>query len=69
MLHAAIMAQSIQEWTKKTCGRQPLKNLKGYGLPQILLGSNLNTLSHIYSFKTCPSHKDTNIYQRPLSSS
>ena len=36
----------------KICGRQPLKNLKGYGLllfkgciPQILLGLFLNTLS------------------------
>ena len=26
------MRQSIQEWTKQNCGRQPLKNLKGYGL-------------------------------------
>ena len=41
----------------KICGRQPLKNLKGYGLlpfkflkgyhPQILLGPSLNTLSHL----------------------
>ena len=42
----------------KTCGRQPLKNLKGYMvcyplkfskgcLPQILLGPFLNTSSHI----------------------
>ena len=26
------MSQSIQEWTSKICGRQPLKNLKKYGL-------------------------------------
>ena len=27
------MGQSIQEWAiSKFCGRQPLKNLKGYGL-------------------------------------
>ena len=33
----------------KICGRQPLKNFKGYkgGLPQILLGPFLNTLSQI----------------------
>ena len=38
----------------KTCGRQPLKNLKGYGLlkifkgclPQMLLGPFVNTLPH-----------------------
>ena len=27
------MCQGIQEWPKKICGRQPLKNLKWYGLP------------------------------------
>ena len=57
----AHMGQDIQEWTKKICGRQPLKNLKGYGLlsrpypfiffkgclPQTLLGPFLNTLSCI----------------------
>ena len=31
----------------ENCGRQPLKNLKGYGLPQFLLGPFLNTLSQI----------------------
>ena len=31
---ALHMRQSIQEWTKKICGRQPLKNLKGYGMPK-----------------------------------
>ena len=31
----------------KMCGRQPLKNLKSYGFPQILLGPFLNTLSHM----------------------
>ena len=37
----------------KTCGRQLLKHLKGYGLPkadrlpQILLSPFLNTLSHL----------------------
>ena len=45
------MREAIQEWTKKICGKQPLKNLKGYGLhfkifkgslPQILLGPFLN---------------------------
>ena len=61
---------SIDIWDKvlkyrpsKICGRQPLKNLKGYGLlkrtnhfkffkgclPQILLGPFLNTLSCILS--------------------
>ena len=49
------MKQSIQKWTKlgKICGRAPLKNLKRYGLlkffkgclPQILIGSFMNTLS------------------------
>ena len=29
---ALQMEQSIQEWTSKFCARQPLKNLKGYGL-------------------------------------
>ena len=24
--------QGIQEWTKKTCGRKPLKKLKLYGM-------------------------------------
>ena len=55
------MGQSIQEWSSKICGRQPLKELKGYGLlrrpyplklfkdcfPQILLGPFLNTLFQI----------------------
>ena len=27
--------QGIQEWTKKTCGRKPLKKLKLYGLPRL----------------------------------
>ena len=58
------MGPSIQEsiGLSNICGRQPLKNLKGYGLlkhipsypfnffkgclPQILLGPFLNTLSH-----------------------
>ena len=40
----------------KICGRQPLKNLKGYGLlkqkiPKIVLGSFLNILSHIWQYK------------------
>ena len=26
------VGQIIQEWTSKICGRQSLKNLKGYGL-------------------------------------
>ena len=26
------MGQSIQELTKQNCGRQPLNNLRGYGL-------------------------------------
>ena len=26
------MSQNIEEWTNKTCGRQSLSNLKGYGL-------------------------------------
>ena len=29
------MGQGIQERTKKICGRQPLKNLKWYGLPNV----------------------------------
>ena len=34
--------------TSKFCGRQPLKNLKWYGLPrQILLGLFLNTLARL----------------------
>ena len=33
------LGQSIQEWTNKICGRQPLKNLKRF---------ELNTLSHLY---------------------
>ena len=55
------MGQSIQEWSSKICGRQPLKKLKGYGLlrrlypfklfkdcfPQILLGPFLNILFQI----------------------
>ena len=57
------MRQSIQEWTSKICERQPLQNLKRYGLlsrpypfkffkgclPQILLGLLLNTLYQIIS--------------------
>ena len=53
----------------KTCGRQPLKNLMGYGvfkqtislqifkgcLPQKLLGPFLNTLSHL---KLSPGHSE-----------
>ena len=31
-LIAVIYGASIQEWTNKICGGQPLKNLKGYGL-------------------------------------
>ena len=55
------MRQSIQEWTSKFCGRQPLKNLKGYGLLkqtislQIFLSLSskkysplLNTLSQMF---------------------
>ena len=55
------MGQSIQEWTSKISERQPLKNLKGYGvlkrpysfkffedcLSEILLGPFLNTLFDI----------------------
>ena len=26
------MIESIQKWTSKICGKQPLKNSKGYGL-------------------------------------
>ena len=71
------MEQSIQEWTSKISGRQPLKRLKRYGLlkfklfenclPQILLGSFLNTVSpyiaqlrqhHFFSHEPNPSLKD-----------
>ena len=31
------MGQSIQEWISKFCGRQPLKNFKGYGLLEQLI--------------------------------
>ena len=53
------LGQSIQEWTKNNCGRQPyglwsalgrpyhFKFFKGC-LPQILLGPFLNTLSHLF---------------------
>ena len=50
------MDKGIQEWTKKICGKQPLKNLKWYGLPKhclkdclqwIVLGPILNTLIQI----------------------
>ena len=46
------LGQSIQNGPKKICGRQPLKNLKEYGLskgclPQILINTFLNTLSQI----------------------
>ena len=56
------MAQSIQEWTSKIWGRQPLKNLKGVRptlgrphpfklfkgcVPRTLLGPFLNSLSYI----------------------
>ena len=43
----------IQSGLSKFCGRQPLKNLKGYSLlfkgclPQNLFSSLFNTLSHI----------------------
>ena len=71
------MGQSIQEWTSKISGRQPLKRLKWYGLlklklfenclPQILLGSFLNTVSpyiaqlrqqQFFSHEPNPSLKD-----------
>ena len=48
------MEQIFKNGPSKTCGRQPLKNLKEYGLlkqsfkgclPQILLDPFLNTLS------------------------
>ena len=66
----------LKKWDKvfkdrptKTCGRQPLKNLIGYGvfkqtislqifkgcLPQKLLGPFLNTLSHL---KLSPGHSE-----------
>ena len=38
----------IKNGPSTICGRKPLKNLKGYGYPQILLGPFLNTLSHIF---------------------
>ena len=31
------MGQSIQEWISKFCGRQPLKNFKGYSLLEQLI--------------------------------
>ena len=54
--------KNSRKWPSKICGRQPLRNLKGYGLPkadynpfkffkgclpQILLGPFLNTLSQM----------------------
>ena len=46
------MDKVFKNGPSKICGKQPLKNLKGYGLPkgclsQILLDQFLNTLSHI----------------------
>ena len=46
------MGSSIQKWTNQICGGQPLKNLTAFkcfkgSLPQSLLGSFLNTLSHM----------------------
>ena len=57
----SFMRQVFKNGPSKICGRQPLKNLKGYGLlntvfkdclPQILLGAILNTLSPIMQDNT-----------------
>ena len=59
--HSYIWDKVFKSGPSKNCGRQPSKNLNGYGLlrktvsiqifkgclPQILLGPILNTLSHI----------------------
>ena len=57
-----LVLSFLQNGPSKICGRQPLKNLKGFGLlqvdhtplnfvkgclPQMLLGPYLNTLSHM----------------------
>ena len=51
--------QVFKNGLSKICGRQPLKNLKGYGLlkgclPQILLSPFLNTFSPVLHDNTCP---------------
>ena len=47
-IYKLVLGQSIQEWTQQIFGRQPLKNLKWYGLPrQILLSPFLNSLSYL----------------------
>ena len=48
-----IWGKVFKSRLSKFCGRQPLKNLKGYGLlkgclPQNLLSPLLNTLYHLY---------------------
>ena len=58
LILAKAFFSSIYIWDKvfknglsKICGRQLLENLKEKGcLPQILLGSFLNTLSHLYKY-------------------
>ena len=46
----SICDKVFKNGPSKICGKQPLKNLKGC-LSQILLGSFLNTFSHIYVAK------------------
>ena len=55
MFYTHIWDKVLKSKPSKICERQPLKNLKGYGLlkqtkgylPQILLGPLFNILSHI----------------------
>ena len=56
------MDKVFKNGPNKICGRQPLKNLKGYGL-QILLGPFENTWTHLFeSLKTILNYEsnDTN---------
>ena len=45
------MGRSIQEWTSKICGRQPLKTLKRYGLLDMVC---LRRPYPFKLFKGCP---------------
>ena len=45
------IGQSIQEWTSKICGRQPLKTLKRYGLLDMIC---LRRSYPFKLFKGCP---------------
>ena len=52
------MDKVFKNGSNKICGRQPLENMKGYGLLKpTILGSFLNALSHIRGFVTGTLHK------------